>query len=63
MWNVFPIKNRLFLHGNKDDFAGIFFLTGKVLGGPVTFQVTNNLELLGKISLNFFTNKAGSAHF
>ena len=45
-----PLKNRLFLHGIKDDFAGIFFLTNKVLGGPVTFQVKNHLELPGRIS-------------
>ena len=42
-------KNRLFISGIKDDFAGIFF-TGKVLGAPITFQVTNDLELPSKIS-------------
>ena len=26
LWNFFPINYRLFLHGIKNDFAGIFFL-------------------------------------
>ena len=47
---LFPIKYWLFLHEIKDVFVGIFFFTGKVLGGPVTFQVKNHFELPGKIS-------------
>ena len=35
--------------------VGIIFLPCKVLGAPITFQVTNYLELPGKNYLVFFS--------
>ena len=37
-----------------------FFFTGKVLGAAIIFQVTNDLELSGKISYNFFLEISGN---